>query len=161
MNNNQTSNLTQGKQFFDYDEIDYYFNDYDEDKIGLLYDNQSKSELDSLRMGVVLGSIPKDISDLSFIDKLDKIGYKKETVNKSKFSGIDKLFVEKTVEEIVATSCIYIYRDILIFKKNKKIIGTAKICFGCMAHEITGTNANTDNFGQNGDYEKLCDLLRE
>lgn len=160
INHNQKLSQAHGKQFFDYDEIDYFFNDYGEEQIGHLYDNQSKSELDSLRMGVVLGNIPKNIPDLSFIKQLDQIGYKERRVDKSKFASINKLFVEKAAEENVVTACIYVYRDILIFKKNKKIIGTAKVCFGCMAHEITGTNANTENFGKDGDYEKLGDLLR-
>lgn len=150
-----------GKKFFDYDEIDYYFNNFDEDKIDELYDNQSKSEIDSFKMGIILGDIPKDISDLSFIEKLEKIGYQKKMVDKSKFSEIDKIFVEKTVTEMIKSPCIYVYRDILIFKKNSNVIGTAKICFGCLAHQINGTTANTNYFGQNGDYNKLSKLLKK
>jgi len=149
------------KNFFDYDEIVYYFYNYDESKLQELYDNQSKSEIDSIKMGVILGRIPKDSSNLSFIDKLEKIGYTKSAIDKSKFADIDKIFVEKSVSENVASACIYIYRDILIFKKRNNIIGTAKICFGCMDNQITGTTANTDNFGQDGDYERLENILRK
>ena len=157
---NQTLTHTEGKKFFDYDEIDYYFNDsFKEAEMVDLLDK--KSELNSLRMGVILGSIPKDISDLSFVNNFEKIGYKKSLLDKSKFGDIDKIFVEKSVKENIATSCEYIYRDILIFKRNKNIIGTAKICFGCMANEIKGTNANTENFGQDGDYERLKILLHK
>jgi hypothetical protein len=148
------------KKFFDFDAIDYHMSDFDESKIGDLYDKQSKSEINSFKIGIILGDLPKNISDLSFIDKLQKIGYKKSLVDKSKFNEINKIFVEKTVKENFVTACIYIYRDILIFKKNDKVVGTAKICFGCMANQITGTNANTENFGMDGDYEKLADLLR-
>jgi hypothetical protein len=112
-------------------------------------------------MGIILGDIPKSISDLTFIDKLFAVGFKKKSLDKSKFDSIDKIFVEKTTAENLATSCMYVYRDILIFKKESKIVGTAKVCFGCMAHQITGTTANTENFGQEGDYERLEKLLRQ
>lgn len=160
INSEQIKKMT-GKVFFDYDEIEYYFCNYEESKIGDLYDNQSKSELDSLKMGVILGHIPKSITDLNFINSLSKIGYKGKSVEKSKFAEINQIFKEKEVKENIATACIYVYRDILIFKKQNKIVGTAKICFGCMANEIQGTTANTDNFGQDGDYDKLENILRK
>jgi hypothetical protein len=159
-NSEKTKQMNE-KKFFEFDEIDYYISDLDESKIGDLYDNQSRSEIDSLKMGIILGDLPKNTSDLSFIDKLQKIGYKKSSVDKSKFNEINKIFVEKTVKENVATACVYVYRDILIFKKDNNVIGTAKICFGCLANEIIGTKANTENFGMDGDYEKLADLLRK
>ncbi|MFC5980240.1 hypothetical protein [Flavobacterium salmonis] len=149
-----------GKKFFEYDEIDHYFNNYDEDKLSELYDNQSKTEIDSFKMGVILDRIPKDSLDLKFVDKLNEIGYVKTKIPKSKFKGIDSIFIEKSVENPTATGCIYVYRDILIFKKNDVVVGTAKICFGCGASQITGTSAITDNFGQKGDYSILESLLK-
>ena len=159
--NSKSTKQVIGKKFFEYDAIDYYSNDFDESKIGDLYDNQSKSEIDSFKMGIILGDIPKSISDLDFIDKLSKVGYKKTLIDKSKFDSIDKIFVEKTTTENLATACIYVYRDILIFKKDNKVVGTAKVCFGCMANQINGTTANTENFGQEGDYERLEKILRQ
>ncbi len=163
-NSTKNSNSTEqkiGQKFFDYDKIEYYSTDFDEEKIGELYDNQTKSEIDSIKMGVILDDIPNNISDLSFIEKLEKIGYKKSIVDKSKFKDIDKIFVEKSVKENLATACIYVYRDILIFKKESKVVGTAKICFDCLANQINGTKANTENFGQDGDYGKLATILRK
>ena len=150
-----------GKKFFDYDEIDYYSTNFEEEKISDLHYNKSKSKLDSIKIGVILKNIPKNISDLSFIQNLELIGYNKSIVDKSKFNDIDKIFVEKSVEEYSVTSCIHIYRDILIFKKENKVVGTAKICFECLDAQITGTKAVTENFGQNGDYKKLETILKK
>ena len=158
---NNSTDIKIGEKFFDYDEIEYYSTNIDEEKIGKLLDNQTKSEIDSIKMGVILDDIPNSISDLSFIENLERIGYKKSKVDKSKFNDIDKIFVEKSVKEITATLCIYVYRDILIFKKEGKVVGTAKICFDCLAHQIKGTKVNTDNFGQDGDYGKLATILRK
>ena len=149
------------KKFFEYDEIDYYKKDFDESKIGELYENKSKSEIDSLKMGIILGDIPNNISNLTFIENLAKVGYKKTLIDKSKFESIDKIFIQKTTLKNIATACIYVYRDILIFKKKGKVIGTAKICFDCLAKQINGTTARTENFGQDGDYEKLAKILRQ
>jgi hypothetical protein len=159
--NPDQSEQTIGKKFFDYDEIYHYNNNIEEKKLGELNDNQSKSELDSIKRGVVLGNIPKDMSDLAFVDQLEKIGYTKRDVDKSKFAAIDNIFAEKSVDEMVWADCKHVYRDVLVFKKNNKIIGVAKVCFSCRAHLILGTTANTENFGQNGDYEKLEKILKK
>lgn len=149
----------EGKKFFDYDEIEYYFCNYDEAKIDEFYDNQSRSAFDSIKMGVILSDMPQTINDLTFISKLKKIGYSYSKVDSTKFREIDQIFQEKETKNNVATSCIYIYRDILVFKKKHSVVGIAKICFGCLAHHIVGTNASTTNFGQDGDYYKLQKIL--
>lgn len=161
VDNSKKTNQLIEKKYFEYDEIDYYAIDFDESKIRDLYNNQSKTEIDSFKMGIILGDIPKSISDLDFIDKLAKVGYNKAIIDKSTFDSIDEIFVEKTTTENIAAACIYVYRDILIFKKDSKVIGTAKVCFGCMANQINGTTANTENFGQDGDYAKLEKILRQ
>lgn len=155
-----TEQKSGSKKFFTYDEIHYYFNDYDETQLEELFGNQSRSALDSIKAEVIIGDIPHDITDLSFIEKLEAIGYKRRAIDKSRFAAIDDVFREKTVLESLATSCIYVYRDILIFKKKGKVVGTAKICFDCLANQIQGTTANTENFGQDGDYGKLERILR-
>jgi len=159
--NNQSKKMT-GKKFFEYDEITYYHCNCEESKIeGELFGNQKSTERDSLKIGIITGDIPKDISDLSFIEKLEQIGYTKHTVDKSNFADIDSIFIEKQDGERIATACMYIYRDILIFKKQNRVIGTAKICFACMDNQIRGTTAQTDNFGQDEDYIRLKTILRK
>jgi hypothetical protein len=150
-----------GEKYFDYDEIEYYKSEIEEDLIGELYDNQKKSLKDSLKTGVILGQIPKSISDTSFIDYLKSFGYLKSKIETYKFNKIDEIFTEKKHSELYATACVYIYRDILIFKKKSKIIGIAKICFGCDASVIVGTKSNTEEFGMSGDYEKLREILSQ
>lgn len=103
---------------------------------------------------------PATITDTAFIVNLENIGYKKTTIDTSIYNDINSIFMEKKTEEILGTSCIYIYRDMLIFRKVRgEISGMAKICFDCMAHHIVGTEANTEYFGQNGDYARLQKFL--
>ena len=104
-----------GEKYFNYDEIEYYKSEIEEDKIGELYDNQSNSLNDSLKMGIILGEIPKSISDTNFIDNLKSFGYSKSNIKPEKFEKINEIFIEKKHFEVYDTACIYIYRDILIF----------------------------------------------
>lgn len=150
-----------GGKYFDYDEILHYRNDFNEEKIGDLYDNQKKSEKDSFRFGVILGDIPKEINGTDFLKNLGSIGYEKTNIDSKKFKHIDDIFTEKKHDEVMEYACVYVYRDILIFKKKSKIIGIAKICFDCGDSIILGTKSNTEEFGQSGDYEKLEELLKE
>ncbi len=149
------------KNSLKYDQIYFYHSDFDEHNIVELDKNKDKSKIDRLRFDVVISSdFPKNLSQTDFLKSMEKIGYIKKEISKDIFPEIDKIFIEKTVEESSAYACIAIYNDILVFKNQRKIIGIAKICFGCKQHQIIGTNLNTDNFGQNGDYEKLKALLK-
>jgi hypothetical protein len=148
-----------GTKYFNFDEIDYYYNDYKD----LIKENSNdilqKSDLELLKNDVLFNSVPQNISDSAFINKLETIDFIKKTIEKTKYKAIEKIFTFKTVKNLEYGGCIYIYRDILVFKKNRKVIGVAKICFGCNDNKIIGTNVNTENFGQDGDYEKLSKLL--
>lgn len=104
---------------------------------------------------------PQNLNQIDFLKSMDKIGYNKKEIPKSKFPEIDKIFIEKTVSESSTYACIAVYRDILIFKNKGKIIGIAKICFSCHQHIIIGTKINDENFGQNGDYKKLKVILNQ
>lgn len=162
----QTENLPRSEkkedgEFFDYDEIDYYTSEVQESEINVLYDKRDKSKLDSIKFGVILDEIPHDLVDLSFVAKLDKMGFSREKIEPTKFQEINKVFMEKTSSEHLVTSCIPIFRDILIFKRNGKILGTAKLCFDCNKNQINGSKGNTENFGQDGDYARLETLLKK
>lgn len=159
--NNMNADNKAGKLFFDYDAIDYYFNNIDELHSPELYDNHHTSADDSIRTKVIIGNTPKNIADLAFIDKLEAFGYSKTSINPSAFKTINEFFSEKPPGNTLVRGCIYIYRDILVFKKKGKVIGTTKICFACGDAQIKGTTAYIDMFGQNEDYERLEKILRK
>ena len=148
-------------KYFEYDEIEYYKNGITEEQSNEICGNQKKSKTDLQRMGIILGEIPKSIADTSFVENLNSFGYSKSKINSKKFGRIDAIFTERKHSELMATGCIYVYRDILVFRKKSKIIGIAKICFGCGSNVIVGTKSNTAEFGMSGDYEKLNGILNE
>lgn len=150
-----------GKPYFIYDEVDHYFNDYDPSSEENRYDrNFVKTKLDSLELSFIYGSTPTDTSDFEYISYLEKIGFKRTALDKNRVVALDRIFIEKERTNFSVMRCIYTYRDILVFKKNGKIVGVVKICFQCDGHIITGTTANTDGFGSDDDFKYLKMILR-
>lgn len=156
---NKEDNLKAGKSFFNFDSIEYYNIDIEENLAMALSELQDKSELDKLRYDIIIGEVPKSIRNPNFINNLIKIGFKKSEIKSEDFKNISQLFSEKPEREGIYFACITIFRDILIFKKNKKVVGIAKICFDCNQNQIIGSESNIDNFGQGDDYEKLNTIL--
>jgi len=149
-----------GKKYFEYDQIDHYFNNFDERKLPEVANKYGTKE-DTIRATVLWGKVPTSLMDTNFVKNLDGSEYKKRILNQSLYTIIDEIFAEKeVVNQAPVSACVHFYRDVLVFKKNNKIIGIAKVCFGCGANQIVGTSLNTYSFGGDGDYEKLEKLLR-
>ena len=147
------------RPFFSYDEVEYYSTDFPEDDIIQLDSLRERSTIDGLRASVLLDGRPSSTDDSTAIQSLEKLGFKKRILSNSFKSELDKIFSEKMVGEIVAPACIHVYRDILVFKNKSKTTGVAKICFSCMDAQFTGTESNTESFGQSGEYDQLQRLL--
>ena len=150
-----------GDYFFDFDELVHYRIEIDENVLLEKEDDQNISPEEQLQIDLIIMDEPNSIVDTSFIAELENIGFEKKQIEKDQFEKINEIFREKEVDEAIAYSCIAVYRDILIFKKNNKITGMAKICFSCDQNRIYGTSANTINFGQEGDYGKLNKILND
>ncbi len=158
-----TTTKVENKHFFNYDFIDYYFTEIDDEEANKLGSKPmgQRSAMDSMKINVVFGLIPVNKVDTTFINKLELFGYKKDSISPEFFGEINEIFREKKVEKLLFNLCSRTFRDILIFKKKNKITGIAKLCFGCNSFYIIGTEYDTNNFGQNGDYQKLEKLLMD
>jgi len=150
-----------GQKYFSYDQIDFYHSDFAENNILELDKKKNNSKIDKLRKDIIIGDFPENIKEIGFLKLMDRIGYIKKEIPKNKFIEIDKIFIDKTVDESGTYACIAVYRDILVFKNQGKIVGIAKVCFSCQQHQIIGTHVNTHNFGQNKDYKKLEIILNQ
>jgi hypothetical protein len=147
------------KYFFDYDAIDYYKTDISISEILEMFNKEQSTELDEIKHGILVGHFPESLNDDTFFKVLGLLDYKKSKVDRSKFESINDIFREKLVESRIDTSCMPLYADILIFSKNQKVVGIAKLCFGCHHFVIIGTSAFTENFGQDGDFDRLDKIL--
>jgi hypothetical protein len=147
--------------YFNFDQIDYYYSDIDFDEIKYPSDADTMSIVEKLVYDILLGDFLSFLSDTIHISELENIKFNFSVLDSNDFQRLNKIFCERKSVEFSELACIRIYRDILVFKKDKEIVGTAKICFSCESHIIAGTKMNTESFGEKGDYRKLSMLLRK
>ena len=148
------------KPYFEFDQIDYYYIDIDEMTFNELALSKKRKKKEQQLLHLVSRGYLESLKDTGHILLAEDLGYIKHRINQNLFPAIHDIFSEKDHENWLSAACIAILRDILVFRKNNKIVGVAKICVTCMQHEIVGTTVNTDFFGQSGDYDKLITLLR-
>lgn len=140
--------------YFDFDRVVHYTI-----KDISLIENDTISIKNKDIISDVLYNRLSDKINLDVIKKIELASTKKTIVNAVYNNTISELFKNKHCSEIISTMCIPIYRDVLIFYKNEEVIGIAKICFKCKIHDIIGSEINTEDFGQCGDYKKLQKIL--
>ncbi|MDF2438494.1 MAG: hypothetical protein K0Q95_2870 [Bacteroidota bacterium] len=148
------------KPYFDFDKIEHYYLNISEDKVYNPDSINDKTEKEKRKLDLLTNlASPQKLADTSEFANLESFDFTKAEVPSAKFDLINGLFCEKTHENAQYSACAPVYRDILIFRKDAKIVGMAKICFTCDQHVIVGTTRNTEEFGQSGDYDKLKNIL--
>jgi hypothetical protein len=150
------------KLYFNYDEVLHYYNSYDPTSDENKYDRYpSKHKVDTFKVLTLFKNYPTDINDLEFLEYIDKNGYLELIIDTALFSQLDEVFVERKATSYVNNTCMPIYRDILVFKKSRKIVGIVKICFQCNEIYFVGSKYDTSHFGVFGEFEKLKSVLSQ
>ena len=147
------------KPYYQFDAVDHYFIDIDESSLWAMEGKERKSEKETLQLELLVQDTLENLSDTAILMKIEQLGFVKMQVPASKFGELNEIFCKRKHREVLATTCIAVFRDILVFKQSNRTIGTAKICFDCYQSIIAGSQQNTDEFGQSGDYSKLRKLL--
>lgn len=104
---------------------------------------------------LVFGNFPYVISDTIFIAKLEKKGFVKKQIDKSRNEQLKSILTSDFGITFGTKKCEVVYRDIIVLKTNHKITGIAKICFGCGEHHFIGRNLNEYNFDKYKELEKF------
>lgn len=151
------------RYYFDFDEVVYYSIEIDEDVVFssmIGYEEEKyKTERDSIVTEIIIEDGPYGLTDASFENNMKEIGFKSKSLSDSKLAEFKEIFREK-LSIPYDVSCMPVYRDIYVFKKNGKISGIAKLCYDCEMSHFIGTNANTGNFGADGEFGKLNELVK-
>jgi hypothetical protein len=158
---NESDKRENSNQFFDFDEIDYYHKDIMLEEWLKMATKENKSTDEIAFLKIINENYPTSTKDKQIISELDKLYPLKGKIKKEKFKEIGNIFSEKFHGDYALAACDPLYRDILVFKKKQDIVGISKICFECGLHITIGTSKNTEQLGQNGDYEKLKLLLEK
>lgn len=143
------------KPFYEYDEIEWY--NYKRNLDSITPDLKENKFL----VDVFQGQMFRELKDTDKLTLLTDDDFNKSIVSSSKYEELNKLFCykENLSVEGFATACITFYNDILVFKKENKIVGIAKICFKCEQSTFTESKTNTTAFGAFEEIPKLHKIL--
>lgn len=144
--------------YFEYDDVDHFSIKIEEDSVWSLKEREVKSVSEKKLLDLLQDDL-HDISDTVMLMDLPGMGFEKKKIPREKFSQLDQLFCERSHEEISASTCIPIYRDILLFKNHNRITGFARLCFDCDQSNLIGSNRDTKTFGQAGEFAALSRML--
>lgn len=141
-------NTHNNKYLFDFDEATHYYYEIEEDSLMRMWDKENKTDKETRIINLLIDDIPYSIKDSSSVKNLERYGFIKKQISNFDKSKLRQAIRRKKVADFEETTCIAEYRDIIIFKKNHKIVGVIKICFGCDQYLII------DSRGQKQDYEE-------
>jgi hypothetical protein len=155
----RNAETTDCKPYFTFDSVEYYSIVIREDSVFNLEKKERKSRDEERLIELLIQDSPNKLSDTIKFLNMETLGFNKKVIQKDKFDQLDKIFCERKHEDPLYTTCIAVYRDILVFKRNKETIGFVRLCFDCGDSIFAGTDLNTLEFGQSGDFQKLGRLL--
>ncbi len=149
--------------FFDFDKVEHYYKDIDAGDI--LVEMQRLETIDKKSeehnyLNLIGYDYPKDVNDEKFIDNLIKFKFSKVQIEDKFYNELNKLFSFSNCQDDYGLACAPVYRDILVFYKEEKIVGIAKICFECDKSDVIGAKKDASFFGHCGGYGKLYKILK-
>lgn len=100
--------------------------------------------------------------DENFISKLKLSGYKKNNLQNEKTLNISAfLNSKKEGHSKYETGCKKIFRDIIVYKRQNKIVKVIKICTNCYANQVFYENDETEVLLSYDEYDELKELLKK
>ena len=142
---NSTNNINKYKTeecsntLFEYDLIEYYNIDSAD------FNDDILNHKDTVKRKI-LNDYFTDINDSISLKHINKY-YKKRELNKRTSKFIKSYICKKKINlNNEFSECLPIFRDILILKKQTKIVGIIKICFECNLSNIISSKYNSYTF---------------
>jgi hypothetical protein len=147
--------------FFDFNEVIHYHKSITREEWLEIIKKEKNQTVDEKKLIDLLNNyLPeKSLNDKILINDIERLYPERRKIDNSKIKTLSNIYSEKFYGDFSLAACEPYYRDILIFKKQNKIVGISKVCFDCYLHSTIGTKRNTEQLGQNGDYAKLQRIL--
>lgn len=155
--------ITQNKPFFDFDEVIHYEFPIPTKEYEDLILVETLSEKGKF-LSILLGDPCPETHEekIRFKEAIESVDKVENNINPKYYNKLrNQIFSEKKCDDTWAYACVPIYRDIFIFKKNKKETGMAKICFECQLFSISNKDADTECFNMNGELDGLRKIIVE
>lgn len=128
------------------DQVDHYQLNVPEKELEHIFTNENISMDERRLTEIIHHKDPRHIEDSAFVAELDATPYFTKKTFDPKFNQkvlqafeLDEPFLSASFKP-VSRLCAPMYRDILVFRSNKKLTGLAKLCFECdEAHLVAET----------------------
>lgn len=109
---------------------------------------------------LIFGQTKNSEINQEFILKLKKAGYKKINLENDRILEISKfLTTKKEGVNNYETACKKVFRDLIIFKQQNKILKVIKVCTSCYSNEVITNEAESELLLNFEDYDYLSEEL--
>ena len=147
--------------FSQFDKIEYYHTDINQDGITALFNRKAQLSKDDKDFWDIFFKYhqPRSVNDEQVIAVIKRLYKVQGTIDEKYYKAIADIFSDHEINDYMI-ACEPQFRNILIFKKDNKVTGILKICFGCEKRDFIGSDKNTVYFGAKG-YKKLKNIVTE
>lgn len=146
--------------FFTFDAVEHYYVEIDSKGFSYTEKKKDLSDIEKNQLNVMYEDTSKTLADTILYQQLEQKNFIKTNLSSHKFDTINNIFCSRSLDTCLFTTCIPIYRDILIFKNKNKTIGIAKICFHCKKSLIIGVSDRATSLCLKDGYEYFDDYTR-
>ena len=153
--------ITEGKPFFDFDEVVHYQIEISEhDYRDLIKKDTISRQTELLSVFLEWESPISNENKSDFQEAINSEKVVKKVIYSKYYEELrTKVFAERKCDQITATACVPIYRDVFVSSKNKVETGIAKICFECDQVSFSKGNFIYDCFGMNDELGRLKKII--
>lgn len=112
---NPKSNSKAAKQvecnaYFEFDAVDHYYIDIDESILWAMEEKERKTEKEAIQLELLIQDTLEKLSDTAILKIIEKAGFVKKEVPANKFAELNEVFCERKHKEVLATTCIPVFR---------------------------------------------------
>ena len=153
--------ITEGKPFFDFDEVVHYQIEISEhDYRDLIKKDTISRQTELLSVFLEWESPISNENKSDFQEAINSEKVVKKVIYSKYYEELrTKVFAERKCDQITATACVPIYRDVFVSSKNKVETGIAKICFECDQVSFSKGDFIYDCFGMNDELGRLKQII--
>ncbi|MCI3937834.1 hypothetical protein MQX03_11520 [Chryseobacterium aahli] len=109
---------------------------------------------------LIFGQTKSSEINPEFISKLKNAGYKKINLENDRILEISKfLTTKKESVNNYETACKKVFRDLIIFKQQNKILKVIKVCTSCYSNQVITNEAESELLLNFEDYDYLSEEL--
>ncbi|RYY10790.1 MAG: hypothetical protein EOO04_36325 [Chitinophagaceae bacterium] len=160
--NDRKDEVAAGSQpFFTFDRVDYFHYEIDRNGFDSIAAKEDKSRMEQALLQILQKNVPVSTIDTLFIPNMAKLNFNQKQIDPKHYPELKRLFSVNKPGKDATTACEPIFKDVLIFREKRKVVGVAKLSFDCDKSYIIGSRYAPAGFGGAGEFAKLRPILSE